>query len=274
MDAPLEISLPSICAMGTQVFEPRWAESMHMPARMELLHVLNGKLTLHFAHEQFIATTGETLVVPSGVVHRDDCEPEGGQSIFFCSVNWGFEPDFFAVVDNHLLQRLPPDRKSELSVLFDPLRTDLAGGGAVDQWVAQARLLTILMLIYRGCAALRVAPGTQPGGARGPACGTRRRQWLDAAKGFLARHYAEPVGLDDVADALGISSFYLSRVFSEESDFSLYAYLTQLRLDRAKALLREGELTVAEVAHAVGYEDPNYFSKVFRRHTGVRPRDY
>jgi AraC-like DNA-binding protein len=69
-------------------------------------------------------------------------------------------------------------------------------------------------------------------------------------------------------------AYYLSHVFSEESDFSLFHYLTLLRLDRAKLHLREGRLNVAEVAAAVGYDNANHFSKLFRRHVGCAPREY
>ena len=71
-----------------------------------------------------------------------------------------------------------------------------------------------------------------------------------------------------MASALHVSGYHLSHVFSRESNFSLFAYLTAVRMEKAKALLAEGELTVSQVAHAVGYATPNYFSKVFRKQCG------
>ena len=72
---------------------------------------------------------------------------------------------------------------------------------------------------------------------------------------------------------LNVSPFYLSHVFSRESDFSLFTYLTNLRMRRSRALLQAGTGNVTDVAHAVGYDDEGYFSKVFRKYFVVPPRD-
>ena len=71
-----------------------------------------------------------------------------------------------------------------------------------------------------------------------------------------------------------VSGYYLSHVFSAESDFTLFSYLTTVRIEQAKALLLAGDMKVSQVAQAVGYQSPNYFSKVFRRHFGCSPRDF
>jgi two-component system response regulator YesN len=71
-----------------------------------------------------------------------------------------------------------------------------------------------------------------------------------------------------------VSPYHLSHVFSRESDFTLWGYLMQVRMTEAKKLLRTGRLNVSEVGRAVGYEDPNYFSKAFRKHVGQSPTGY
>ena len=81
----------------------------------------------------------------------------------------------------------------------------------------------------------------------------------------------DPIRLEDVAESLKVSPFYLSRTFSSESDFSLIDYLTEARINEAKKLLSDGRYIVADVAMMVGYEDSNYFSKVFKRRTGQSP---
>ncbi|HRU05231.1 MAG TPA: helix-turn-helix domain-containing protein, partial [Candidatus Brocadiia bacterium] len=139
--------------------------------------------------------------------------------------------------------------------------------GPMDELVARSRLHTILMILLR--EALRPAPSAEAEasdyGAR------RRREIMTRARAYLEAHYRECVSLDDIADALSISPYYLSHVFSEESDFSLFEYLTSLRMAKAQDLLTQGGANISQVARAVGYESPNYFTKVFRKRFGAPP---
>ena len=63
----------------------------------------------------------------------------------------------------------------------------------------------------------------------------------------------------------------MSRIFSRESDFSLFEYLNDVRMRKARELLHEGRHIVADVAYMTGFEDSNYFSKVYKRYYGHSP---
>ena len=97
---------------------------------------------------------------------------------------------------------------------------------------------------------------------------------MQRARAYLETHYAEILTLEGIAEALGVSPFHLSHVFSRESRTTLFAHLTDLRMARAADLIEQGGLTVTEVSEKVGYTSPNYFSKVFRRHFGCAPSEY
>ena len=98
-------------------------------------------------------------------------------------------------------------------------------------------------------------------------------QLMAKAKAYVDKNYGKQISLDEVASDLKVSTFYLSHIFSTESDFSLFSYLTNLRMQKARKLLIKGELNVSEVAYAVGYNDGNYFSKIFKKHFGYPPTD-
>lgn len=91
---------------------------------------------------------------------------------------------------------------------------------------------------------------------------------------FMRRRYGENIALTDAAEEAGLSAAYLSRIFKEDTGCNFIDYLTQLRLFRAQALLRESDLSVREVGSRVGFGSSSYFIRVFRRQMGVTPTQY
>lgn len=92
---------------------------------------------------------------------------------------------------------------------------------------------------------------------------------------YLSAQYTHPVSIEGMAESLGYSRAYLSRIFKQKTGMSPVSFLLKLRLDRAKLMLRERpELTVEQVAASVGLQDALYFSKQFRRQHGLSPTAY
>ncbi|AEF83064.1 helix-turn-helix domain-containing protein [Leadbettera azotonutricia] len=94
---------------------------------------------------------------------------------------------------------------------------------------------------------------------------------LAKALEYLRVHYAGPVTLNSTAEAAQVSAAYLSRLFSEQLRTGFTDYLTELRVEKAEKLLRETRMNIKEVSFAAGFQDPNYFSKIFRKATGMLP---
>ncbi len=90
----------------------------------------------------------------------------------------------------------------------------------------------------------------------------------------LQTRFSEDVGLETIADELDVSSPYLSRLFKSETGVNFKEYLTRIRLDKARELLRETGMRVYEVAAVAGYPDQKYFCEIFKKRTGMTPRDY
>jgi AraC-like DNA-binding protein len=91
---------------------------------------------------------------------------------------------------------------------------------------------------------------------------------------YLNQSYADDIGLNDVARAVGMSRNYLCAAFKRETGDTVGDRLTRIRLERAKLLLLEGTLSVSEIAKAVGYESPARFSRAFQRHERIAPSRY
>lgn len=97
---------------------------------------------------------------------------------------------------------------------------------------------------------------------------------IGEATAVIRQRFAEPLTLDSVAQKVFVSPFYLSHLFKEELGLTFVEYLTRVRIEEAKRLLASSNLSVLGVAEKVGYEDASYFSKVFRKATGLTPNQY
>ncbi|MBD8070653.1 response regulator [Bacillus sp. PS06] len=93
-------------------------------------------------------------------------------------------------------------------------------------------------------------------------------------KAYIDHNYHKQITLDDVAEKVGLSSYYLSKLFKDRFDITFIDYLTQARLNKAKKFLRDDRLSLKEIALTIGYKDPNYFSRVFKKETDLSPSEY
>lgn len=91
---------------------------------------------------------------------------------------------------------------------------------------------------------------------------------------FIKENYANSISLEDAADAANVSAPYLSRIFKEKTGTGFNEYLTKVRLEESEKLLSDTNLSIKEIAAAVGYSDEKYFSKLFKKTLGIKPTDY
>ena len=94
------------------------------------------------------------------------------------------------------------------------------------------------------------------------------------AEVYMMLHYPLPITVTSIANELHISAQHLMRMFKQETGKTINEYLTDCRMNAAINLLESGNYLVSEISNNVGYADPKYFCKVFKRITGYSPSDY
>lgn len=97
--------------------------------------------------------------------------------------------------------------------------------------------------------------------------------YVRQSKAFMERHYGDKIELDKIASAAFMSRFHYIRIFQQVYGLTPRQYLRDLRITRAKELLKKGH-SVTSVCFNVGYESLPTFSKVFKRGTGYSPKAY
>ncbi len=91
---------------------------------------------------------------------------------------------------------------------------------------------------------------------------------------YINEHYAEGLTLKILADVFYLHPIYLSHIFKEKTGTNYLDYLTEIRMEKAKEFLKNQEYKIYNISQKVGYENPCYFSKLFKNYTGMTPKKY
>ena len=98
--------------------------------------------------------------------------------------------------------------------------------------------------------------------------------YTERCKDYIYGHYREKIYLDDIADTLGISSSYLSRLFKKETGISMQDFINDVRVEKAVNLLVYSEESLAKIAEYVNFPTQSYFGKIFKQKLKMTPKQY
>lgn len=102
----------------------------------------------------------------------------------------------------------------------------------------------------------------------------RERNIIRDIADYIEQHYHEEMTLQHISDRFFLSREYISRRFKQEFGENISDYITRIRIDKAKQLLRSPNLRIVQIAEIIGYQDEKYFSKVFKKTVGLSPNEY
>jgi two-component system response regulator YesN len=104
-----------------------------------------------------------------------------------------------------------------------------------------------------------------------PPLGSHAQKIVDAMLDYVHQHYRRPISLEDVASAMKRNASYLSDLFRQTTGVTFHHFLEEVRLSKARELLRDPRNRVGEVARAAGYASPDAFRHAFKAHEGLSP---
>lgn len=104
--------------------------------------------------------------------------------------------------------------------------------------------------------------------------GRKHSSYVDKCMDYVSKHYKEKIYLQDMADSMGLSSTYLSRLFSRETGMRLQDYINSFRVERAANLLIYSEESISYISEYVNFPSQSYFGKMFRKYKHMTPKEY
>jgi AraC-like DNA-binding protein len=221
----------------------------HLHPYWEFIYFLQGCGRVDLPHAVLRPQQYHLVIYPPGLPHAEISDPtDPEQTIFFSAEIAGMPPP-----GAHLLL---PDQHGDLRWLCEHLAVEYATRGITP--LASTYLRAFLLLVERAWD------------SRLPVL----HDAVDLAVQYLHAHYAAPVTLSLLADAVRVTPTHLAHRFTGRLGISPMRYLQTLRMEAARRLLTTTDLPVQEVARQVGYDDPLYFSRVFRSAAGCPPTAY
>lgn len=103
---------------------------------------------------------------------------------------------------------------------------------------------------------------------------TRSDKLVEQARAYVDGHYMEKLALADIADTLNISAGHLSNTFKKLTGITLSDYIANVKIEHAKELIDTHQYLMYEISDMLGFDNPYYFSKVFKKVTGISPREH
>ena len=241
---------------GDKDLIPHWHE------HIEILYFTRGVCDFICNGKQFEATVGDLVVVNSTEIHSFETS---GETEYYCILIY---PEFFSDI-----------KRIEL-----PIRNRVRGDGTVDEimrrlyaehkgqaigsdMATKGMLYTLLAHLYREYPYDEAHPIDR----RQRASMLER---LDRVITFITENYAERITTQMLADMCYLTEAHFCRFFKKAVGKTVTKYINEYRVGKAAVLLRNTDSPVGEIAEAVGFDDLNYFSRVFRAQTGMSPTAY
>jgi AraC-like DNA-binding protein len=228
-------------------------------------HVLSGRGTFQCMGRVYELGPGDSFFIFPGELIRYTADGEDPWMYRWVGFRGDKAEELLLSLD--ITQHRPvakPARHRRISALFHQIERTLALGEAGCD-LRCGGLLRLLLAEYSASGESR-ADGTS--GKRSPI-----EEQVERTIRWLTVQYSQPISIEDMSRSLGYNRTYLSKMFKQYTGMTPMHFLLKIRMERAKRLLLE-PLTVEQVAASVGYTDPLYFSKQFKKWYGRSPTEY
>ena len=97
---------------------------------------------------------------------------------------------------------------------------------------------------------------------------------IDKINEYIYEHYSDNIGRNEISKEFYLTPEYLAKLYKKKAGMNLKDFINQYRIEKAKELLKSGKKSISDIAESVGFDNFSYFSTLFKKATGVSPKDY
>ncbi len=231
----------------------------HYHNNYEIYYLTEGRCWYFIDKHSYLISQGDIALIPPGAIHRTSYEtPTHSRKLINCG-EW-FVPTSVRdkILDLPSFTVTPTVRK-QIEKIFTYIEKEQSAPDEFSMDTIRTQVMQLLLLIARESIKGKQKKTESP--------------IVEKAVEYICTQYQGNITLEDIAVACYVSKEHLSRTFKRETGFGINEYLNLYRLKKADALLRDRtDLRVVDIAMRCGYNDSNYFSKVYKKMFGVSPK--
>lgn len=268
MNETINFKKPPFLVYAGQISDnPHWRFSSHKHDDLsEIIYISEGEGTFIIEGKTYMAAKGDILIYNKGVIHEEWSNPENPLKTYFCGIAG------LSIEGLKELHIIPSDvepviRRNKYSAKAEVYISEIFQESALQadgyQVICQNLLTSLITVVIRIIKLQNINASSE-----------KSDSLSHQIKEYIDKHYTKNISLNDLADTLFVSPYYLSHVFKKDMNLSPIHYLITRRMGEAKRLLVSTDMKVREVAQMVGYDNPNYFTMLFKKFTGESPKKF
>lgn len=245
--------------------EPGWFNISHSHDFAEILYVAGGQGEAYFNNCSHQIKEGDLIIWNPNIVHEEKSDPDKPLNLIFLAIDKfrlpGMPPNNILDEDDFPIIHSMKYKYKVESYLTDLLQ-ETSGKVEFYHEMCNGLVTSILILVWR----IYIAEDNSKNNDISDEC---RR-----VKEYIDNNYTSEINLETLSKNVYVSKYHLSHIFKTQTGTSPIKYLITKRINEASKLLTETDLSITEIAHLVGYDDPVYFSQIFKRTKNVSPLTY
>ena len=234
---------------------------IHWHENLEMLYFLEGECNVINGNEELFVKQGEIVIFNSEAVHYLKAQESPCKYIIVQLDTTYFEAMGFGISDSNIKKII---NDQEIGDILKKALSEQENKMPYYQESVKALMMEVLVIIFRKY----LEEDTKTDEL------SNKLKLIKKVVKYIKRHYDEDLTVERISEECGYSRFYVSKTFKEITGFTVVWYINAARIEKAKSLIKNGDLSMSEIALQSGFGNQSYFGKVFKKIENISPHEY